>query len=70
MELATQELEDIWICTETPPAAQDARDSFFRYPAKYRIGPHTHASDEHVTVISGGPFHLAVGDKFDDGARP
>ncbi|MDP9161297.1 MAG: cupin domain-containing protein [Acidobacteriota bacterium] len=40
----------------------------FKYPAKYRIGPHTHASDEHVTVISGGPFHLVVGDKFDDGA--
>ncbi len=40
----------------------------FKYPAKYRIGPHTHASDEHVTVIAGGPFHLAVGDKFDGDA--
>src|ERR1700736_229693 len=37
----------------------------FKYPARYRIGPHTHAGDEHATVISGGPFHIAVGDVFD-----
>ena len=40
----------------------------FKYPARYRIGPHTHAGDEHATVISGGPFHIAVGDTFDDKA--
>ena len=40
----------------------------FKYSARYRIGPHTHAGEEHATVISGGPFHLAVGDKFDDKA--
>src|ERR1700737_5476161 len=40
----------------------------FKYQAKYRIGPHTHAVDEHATVISGGPFHVAVGDTFDEGA--
>ncbi len=37
----------------------------FKYVAGYRIGPHTHAVDEHATVISGGPFHVAVGDTFD-----
>jgi quercetin dioxygenase-like cupin family protein len=40
----------------------------FKYQAKYRIGPHTHAVDEHATVISGGPFHVAVGDTFDEHA--
>ena len=40
----------------------------FKYAAKYRIGPHKHAGDEHATVISGGPLHLAVGDTFDDKA--
>jgi quercetin dioxygenase-like cupin family protein len=37
----------------------------FKYVAGYRIGPHTHAGEEHATVISGGPFHIAVGDRFD-----
>ncbi|MDQ1410146.1 MAG: hypothetical protein QOJ41_1881 [Acidobacteriaceae bacterium] len=40
----------------------------FKYQAKYRIGPHTHDVDEHATLISGGPFHVAVGDTFDDSA--
>ena len=40
----------------------------FKYQAKYRIGPHTHTGEEHATVISGGPFHVAVGDTFDDKA--
>src|SRR6202163_2241198 len=40
----------------------------FKYQAKYRIGPHTHAVDEHATVISGGPFHVAGGDTFVGGA--
>jgi hypothetical protein len=40
----------------------------FKYVAKYRIAPHTHAVDEHVTVISGGPFHVAVGETFDNKA--
>ena len=37
----------------------------FKYAANYRIGPHTHTVDEHATVISGGPLHVAVGDTFD-----
>jgi quercetin dioxygenase-like cupin family protein len=40
----------------------------FKYVAHYRIGPHTHAGDEHATVVSGGPFHIAVGDTFDANA--
>jgi quercetin dioxygenase-like cupin family protein len=40
----------------------------FKYVANYRIGPHIHAVDEHATVISGGPFHVAVGDNFDAAA--
>jgi len=37
----------------------------FKYVAHYRIAPHTHVVDEHVTLISGGPFHVAIGDNFD-----
>jgi quercetin dioxygenase-like cupin family protein len=40
----------------------------FKYQTKYRIGPHTHSVDEHTTVISGGPLHVAVGDTFDEHA--
>lgn len=34
-------------------------------PAGYRIPPHYHAADEHVTVIS-GRFRVGMGDRFDD----
>lgn len=40
----------------------------FKYVARYRIGPHQHAVEEHATLISGGPMHVAVGDTFDDKA--
>lgn len=33
-------------------------------PSGYRIAPHTHPTDENVTVLS-GTFHIAMGDKFD-----
>jgi quercetin dioxygenase-like cupin family protein len=36
-----------------------------KFPAGYKVPPHTHPNDENVTVIS-GTFHIAVGDKFDD----
>ncbi len=36
-------------------------------PAGYRIPPHTHPSDERVTVIS-GTFHVGVGSAFDEAA--
>jgi quercetin dioxygenase-like cupin family protein len=36
-----------------------------KFPAGYKIAPHSHPNDENVTVIS-GMFHLGIGDKFDD----
>ena len=35
-------------------------------PAGYRIPPHFHQVDEHVTVISGA-FQVGMGDTFDEG---
>src|SRR5262249_48412597 len=35
-----------------------------RLPAGYKVPPHTHPTDENVTVLSGN-FHVAMGDKFD-----
>jgi quercetin dioxygenase-like cupin family protein len=35
-------------------------------PAGYRIAPHFHQVDEHVTVISGA-FQVGMGDTFDEG---
>jgi len=35
-----------------------------KLPADYRIPPHWHPLDEHVTVIS-GTFNMGLGDKFD-----
>jgi ketosteroid isomerase-like protein len=36
-------------------------------PAGYRIAPHWHPGDEHVTVLSGS-IAMAMGDKWDDAA--
>jgi quercetin dioxygenase-like cupin family protein len=38
-----------------------------KMPAGYKIAPHWHPTDEHVTVIS-GTFSLGMGDKFDTAA--
>jgi anti-sigma factor ChrR (cupin superfamily) len=35
-----------------------------KLPTGYKIMPHTHPTDENVTVLS-GVFHIAMGDKFD-----
>ncbi len=35
-----------------------------KLPAGYTVAPHTHPTDENVTVIS-GTFHFAMGDKLD-----
>ena len=35
-----------------------------KMPAGYKIAPHWHPTDEHVTVLS-GTFALGMGDKFD-----
>ena len=38
-----------------------------RMPAGYKIAPHWHPTDEHVTVIS-GTFSMGMGEKFDAAA--
>jgi quercetin dioxygenase-like cupin family protein len=38
-----------------------------KFPANYKIAPHFHPADEHITVIS-GTFHLAPGQRFDQRA--
>ena len=38
-----------------------------KMPAGYKIAPHWHPTDEHVTVLS-GTFALGMGEKFDAGA--
>ncbi len=35
-----------------------------KMPPGYRIPPHSHPADEHVSVIS-GEFHLGMGERFD-----
>ena len=35
-----------------------------KFPANYRVPPHTHPAVERVTVLS-GTFHMGMGDKFD-----
>ena len=35
-----------------------------KIPADYKVMPHRHPVDEHLTVLS-GTFYLAVGEKFD-----
>lgn len=36
-----------------------------KLPANYRIPPHWHPQDEHVTVIY-GKFYIGMGDRFDE----
>ena len=38
-----------------------------RMPAGYKIAPHWHPTDEHVTVLS-GTFQIGMGEKFDPAA--
>lgn len=59
-----------------PPGAKVAviegdpkvRDALFtirlKLPANYRIAPHHHLADEHVTVLS-GRFDMGTGDRYD-----
>jgi quercetin dioxygenase-like cupin family protein len=35
-----------------------------RLPARYRVPPHTHPADEHVTILS-GTLHMGLGERFD-----
>lgn len=38
-----------------------------KMPAGYKIAPHSHPTDEHVTILS-GTFSFGMGDKFDRAA--
>jgi quercetin dioxygenase-like cupin family protein len=46
------------------PAKSGSFTMRLMFPAGYRIAPHSHPVDEHVTVISGG-MNVGMGDKFD-----
>jgi hypothetical protein len=46
------------------PAAAEPFVIRLRVPAGYKVAPHWHPTDEHVTVIS-GTFALGMGEKFD-----
>lgn len=43
------------------PAAAGPFSMRLKFPAKYKVGPHTHPQDENVTVISGTLF-MGVGE--------
>ena len=32
---------------------------------EFHVNPHLHSTDECVVVISGGPIHIGIGDRFD-----
>jgi quercetin dioxygenase-like cupin family protein len=38
-----------------------------KFPAGYKVAPHWHPTDEHVTVLT-GTMALGMGEKFDEGA--
>jgi len=38
-----------------------------KFPANYKVSPHWHPADEHLTVIS-GTFYMGMGDKLDEAA--
>ena len=49
---------------EGNPAKAEPITMRLKFPAGYRLAPHTHPAIEHVTVLS-GTFHIAPGDSFD-----
>jgi quercetin dioxygenase-like cupin family protein len=50
---------------EGDPAQPGPFTMRIKAPAGYKVPPHWHPADEHVTVISGG-FFMGLGDKFDE----
>jgi quercetin dioxygenase-like cupin family protein len=49
---------------EGNPAKAEPLTMRLKFPAGYRLAPHTHPAIEHVTVLS-GTFHIAPGESFD-----
>lgn len=67
-----------WVEPPTFPGARlaivqgdPAKEGLFvyrvKFPANYKIAPHTHKASENVTVLS-GVFHIGMGEKFDQGS--
>lgn len=52
---------------EVQPDDAGAHTYRVRLPAGYKAEPHTHPSDEHVTILS-GTWYLGVGETFDRAA--
>jgi quercetin dioxygenase-like cupin family protein len=54
----------------TVVSGDPSKDGLFvvrlKMPAGYKVNPHWHPGDEHVTVLS-GTFMIGMGDKFDKG---
>jgi len=59
------------VVIEGDPAAAGKQFTFrLKVPAGYRIPPHFHPADEHVTIVS-GEFLMGMGETFDESkARP
>jgi quercetin dioxygenase-like cupin family protein len=49
---------------EGNPAKAEPLTMRLKFPAGYKIAPHTHPAIEHVTVLS-GTFHMGAGENFD-----
>jgi quercetin dioxygenase-like cupin family protein len=49
------------------PGASEPFVVQLRFPSNYTIAPHTHPTDEHVTVIA-GTFKVGMGESFDEAA--
>lgn len=49
---------------EGDPSAAGPFTMRFKFPANYRIPPHSHPAIEHVTVLS-GTLHFGMGDRLD-----
>lgn len=52
---------------EGDPSQAGAFTMRLKLPAGYKVPPHWHPADEHVTVISGG-FFMGMGEKFNEKA--
>jgi quercetin dioxygenase-like cupin family protein len=52
------------VMLEGNPAKAEPLTMRMKFPAGYRVAPHTHPAIEHVTVLS-GTLHIGAGDTFD-----
>lgn len=50
---------------EGDPSKEGLFTMRIKLPANYRIQPHSHPADEHITVIDGS-FYMGMGEKFDE----